>query len=440
MEALAVAIRTFAVANAGRHARDGFDLCDGTHCQVPRAATPATRHAARATARSVLVYEGAPAEVFYSASCGGHSEDPIHVWPGAKLPYLRSIVDDVHADDVPWTLDRTLREIQQALVSSGFAGSRLTGLLVEARSESGRVTRLGLTGLRPATITGEAFRTVMGQRAVRSTAFSVDRRGTTIRFTGRGYGHGVGMCVVGAGRRARRGETVEQILAAYYPGLELRDLDALVKGPAEPVVVSVADTPGRGASAVVAPRAVSVVVPASAPAYARNLQERATRAQEALSVVLGVAPSPVVVELYDTIESFRVATGRPWWTAFDAGSQAVALGPTSLTDSATLDATLAAAIAEHLMAPALAGRPQWVRVGGGRHLARTLAARASGSSAEPMPRAAVDDGRRRDVCPSDAELTLAVSAAAQREAERRAEACFSRSLTEVGDWRNVGRR
>ena len=178
-QALAVAIRTFAVVNAGRHARDGFDLCDGTHCQVPRAATPATRRAALATAGSVLVFEGAPAEVFYSASCGGHSEDPAYVWPGAKLPYLRAIVDDVHEEDVPWTLDRTLREIQQALVGAGFAGSRLTDVSVAARSESGRATRLGLTGLRPATITGESFRTVMGQRALRSTAFAVERRGST---------------------------------------------------------------------------------------------------------------------------------------------------------------------------------------------------------------------------------------------------------------------
>ena len=44
-QALAIAIRTFALKNAGRHAREGFDVCDGTHCQVPRASTPATRRA-----------------------------------------------------------------------------------------------------------------------------------------------------------------------------------------------------------------------------------------------------------------------------------------------------------------------------------------------------------------------------------------------------------
>jgi SpoIID/LytB domain protein len=54
----------------------------------------------------------------------------------------------------------------------------------------------------------------------------VDQSSRMESFTGRGYGHGVGMCVIGAGRRARRGETVEDILHAYYPGLRLATLDA----------------------------------------------------------------------------------------------------------------------------------------------------------------------------------------------------------------------
>ena len=80
-QALAVAIRTYAVANAGRHGRDGFDLCDSTHCQVPRAATPASRRAAFETAGRLLLYQGTPAELFYSASCGGYSERAGEVWP-----------------------------------------------------------------------------------------------------------------------------------------------------------------------------------------------------------------------------------------------------------------------------------------------------------------------------------------------------------------------
>src|SRR5262245_60765 len=106
-QALAIAIRTYTMANLGKHQREGFDLCDTTHCQVMRAnASAAARRAALATAGQILVYDGRPAEVFYSASCGGRTETASAVWPGMPdLPYLRSVKDDVHDDDKPWVLD-----------------------------------------------------------------------------------------------------------------------------------------------------------------------------------------------------------------------------------------------------------------------------------------------------------------------------------------------
>src|SRR6266516_372512 len=77
LEALAITVRTFALANRGRHHADGFDVCDQTHCQVLRPATAATERAARATAgRVLLVGDSSIASVFYSASCGGRTEIP----------------------------------------------------------------------------------------------------------------------------------------------------------------------------------------------------------------------------------------------------------------------------------------------------------------------------------------------------------------------------
>ena len=61
LEALAITIRTFALANPGRHRADGFDLCDQTHCQVLRTATAATDRTAQATAGRILIRDGAPA-------------------------------------------------------------------------------------------------------------------------------------------------------------------------------------------------------------------------------------------------------------------------------------------------------------------------------------------------------------------------------------------
>ncbi len=224
-QAIAVAIRTFAIVNARRHARDGYGLCDTTHCQVPRASTAATRQAALATAGRILLYEGAPAPVFYSANCGGQSETASEVWSDARVPYLQTVPDDVHADDVPWNIELTLEQIRGALLKAGFSGDRLTAIEIDSRNDSGRVRRLRLDGLRPETVAGNEFRLAVGAATVRSTAFALTSDGDKVRLTGRGYGHGVGMCVVGAARRARRGENVTDILQAYYPGLTLAALD-----------------------------------------------------------------------------------------------------------------------------------------------------------------------------------------------------------------------
>jgi len=420
-QALAVAIRTFALHNAGRHGRDGFDLCDTTHCQVPRAATPVTRRAALATAGQVLTYNGAPAELFYSASCGGRSESASEVWPGADYPYLKSVEDDVHGSDQPWTLDLTLREIQQALARAGFAGRRLRDVQIEARSASGRATRLSLPGLQPNVIAGEQFRAAIGAADLRSTAFSIQKRGDTLRFTGRGYGHGVGMCVIGAGRRASRGEDVRAILAQYYPGLNLVTLEAAAKAPEPPVAAAPAAIPP--ADAREARGVILVRVPPRSTVTATDLERMAARAHAELSKTLGTSVAPITIQLHESLESFRLATARPWWVSAVATATSIDLAPAAvLVQRDGVEAALRTAVAELLVSEALAGRPVWVRVGAARYFGRQTP-RAPSSS--------------RFRCPSDAELNLAISVTAQRDAEARAEACFARAYASTGDWRTV---
>lgn len=425
-QALAVAIRTYALANAGRHRRDGFDLCDTTHCQVPRAATAVSRRAASATAGQVLMYNGAPAEVFYSASCGGRSESASAVWPGADYPYLRSVRDDVHSDDAAWVVDLSLDEIRQILRRAGFEGGRLRDVRIDERSASGRASRLRLVGLQPEVVAGEQFRAAIGAGRLRSTAFTIQKRGSTMRFTGRGFGHGVGMCVIGAGRLARRGDGASSILSRYFPGLTLARLEA---GRVEPLAARenerVAErpraSPAAGASAVAM---LTADVPPSSTVAASELQRLATQAYHELSRTLGTSGAPISIRLHDSLESFRLATGQPWWVGAVSSGTSIDLAPAAvlaLRDG--LDVTVRTAVAGLLLSQPLSGRPVWVRVGAARYFARGEA--PSGGRSERLR------------CPADAELTLAISAAAQREAEVRAEACFARAYAQSGDWRSV---
>ena len=293
-QALAIAIRTYTLKNVDRHARDGFDLCDSTHCQVPRPSTPSSRRAAMATAGQVLTYRGDIAEVFYSASCGGRSERAGDVWPGADYPYLIVRKDDVCEDDPEWTADFTLRDVKAALARVGFEGERLENVRVDARTTSGRAARLHLSGLRPDVIGGNEFRLAVGAVNLRSTAFSVDRDGESLRFTGHGFGHGVGMCVIGAGRRAMRGESARAILAQYYPGLDLTLLSAVIPSAALTASPPRAGVPASAAAAVVPPGTTgfAVVVPRTSPVSASELERMAVRAHADLAKTLGTSALP----------------------------------------------------------------------------------------------------------------------------------------------------
>jgi stage II sporulation protein D len=434
-QALAVAIRTFALFNAGRHDAEGYDLCDSTHCQVLRVSTAATRRAAAATAGLILTYRAEPAEVFYSASCGGRSESAEDMWPQARLPYLRSVVDDVHEQDVPWTADWSLRDIEEALSRIGVSG-RLTDLRIDARSGSDRVTRMRLEGMAPEVMTGDRFRAALGAGDLKSTAFSLNRQADRVRFTGRGYGHGVGMCVIGAGRRAARGDSLESILQQYFPGLELRSLSTSARSrtrtaprvlaPAAPVPAT--PVPALSPSVVpVTPPSTRVVVrtPSGGVSGAADIERAAERAHAELSARLGTSVAPITIALHASVDEFKAATGQPWWVSAVTHGSAIDLAPAELlAQREGLDLTVRRAVAELLVSTAVAGRPAWTRVGLARHFAR-----GAGSSV------VAPDKRPR--CPDDAELLRAVSAVAQREAEARAEACVVRALASGADWRSI---
>jgi hypothetical protein len=353
------------------------------------------------------------------------------VWPKLSLPYLEAVDDDVHDDDPAWTIEKTLDEIRAALARAGVRGSRLDDVVVESRTASGRVGRVGLPGLDPASMNSNDFRLAFGSTELRSTAFTLVRSGDRITFTGRGYGHGVGMCVIGAGRRAARGETAAQILGRYFPGLALEDLSR-VRGGVAPLAVSATAKlsplpvppvpPVLPVPVAAKPTAfVRALVPSGSRPTAAELERIAGEAQARLAKRLGVTAGALTIRLHGSIEAFRRATGQPWWVSATVRGGDIDLAPAAvLVQRDGVDRAVARAVAEALLAPELDDRHAWIRVGAARYF--------TGGER-------VSDGRVR--CPVDADLMAAVSAAAQREAEVRAEACFAQALARGDDWRNI---
>ena len=428
LEALAITVRTFAMANLRRHGADDFDVCDQTHCQVVRTAVAATERAAQATAGRLLLRNGVPASIFYTASCGGRSEIPSDVWPGAEdPPFLPSRADDACEGAPAWTASLGEGDLLRALRAGGFRGDRLRDVRIASRNASGRVAQITLEGLRPGMISGQDLRVVVGRtlgwQHIKSTVFELRRQGDSYRFTGHGSGHGVGMCVIGSAKLAERGTTAAAILARYFPGLEISGLSPVpsvgtevsAKGvpPGTEVLVSLPDDDEGERSAI-----VGVTV----------------RARDALARALGVtAPSRVTLRFHPTTDAYEKATGQPWFTSGTlVRGEIHLLPPATLRDRGLLDRTIRHELVHLMTETALAQRPAWVREGAATFYTGDVPPAPTGSRPRPAFKP-----EPRTACPTDIELLRPVSVGALSYAYSRARACFAKQIAEGRNWRDV---
>ncbi len=233
LEAQAVAARSYALARVERHLEDGADLCDGTHCQVYRglaAATEDSRSAAAATAGLVLTQAGGVIAAPFHAVCGGRTARPRDVWDDEAIPELASIEDDacLGAPGATWTYAIPRAALSTLSAALGFPEARF--FEVYGHDPSGRVSmiRFAAAGGLSRVTRGFEFRkaasVLWGWASVRSTDFTVEESKPAYVLSGRGTGHGAGMCQAGAIARAKRGESRDAILGLYYRGAALETL------------------------------------------------------------------------------------------------------------------------------------------------------------------------------------------------------------------------
>jgi stage II sporulation protein D len=236
LELQAILSRTYATANLGRHRRDGFDVCATTHCQVVRpeaqilAANRGRIEAAVArTHGQILVFEGRPIQALFHSSCGGRTSAADAIWGGAARPYLQPVRDEWCETDpaAAWSFSVTREEARAALGADPktAVGGRLDAVTVLERDGSGRAVLVAVDGERSPLVRGEELRAVLvrrfGDRSIRSPRFDVIRDGDRLRFSGRGRGHGAGLCQAGAMARLRGGASAVSVLAAYFAGARL---------------------------------------------------------------------------------------------------------------------------------------------------------------------------------------------------------------------------
>ncbi|MBR4748322.1 MAG: SpoIID/LytB domain-containing protein [Abditibacteriota bacterium] len=213
LKAMAVAVRTYAVCRAAK-----TELCDSSHCQNFRGVTenPKLTGAAAATAGQLMLCKGVPIEAMYSADCGGVTEQ-------GNAPYLKSKKEpsDMKGHR-SWTYVYPKSKLS-ALLGLGT----ITRITVAECTPSGRIRTLVVydgDADKTVRISGDNLRSRLGYANLKSTFFTVAVIEKDVVFSGKGYGHGKGLCQAGITELAGRGWDHKRILAWYYDGIVITDI------------------------------------------------------------------------------------------------------------------------------------------------------------------------------------------------------------------------
>jgi len=247
LKAQAVAARTYAVkrligGGVANPLHQGADLCDDhRHGQAWLSREELKRKwgtlryykyyykvkaAVDETKGEVLTYQGQLIDPAYHAACGGRTENSEDVW-AFQLPYLRSVTCPYEDDPQSvQTVSFSLEQFDQALGSS-LAAVPVSGnsvgdsLRVLERTSTGRPKELVVGDRKISALT---FRELLD---LRSTNFTWELAGGSIKITTTGHGHGVGMCQYGASGMAKHGYNYRVILGHYYSGAEVTEIESL---------------------------------------------------------------------------------------------------------------------------------------------------------------------------------------------------------------------
>jgi stage II sporulation protein D len=241
LKAQAVAARTYAYKHFGSRVAQGFDVYADTRDQVYKglhSATALTDKAVRETDGVVMTYNGEFITAYYHSTCGGETEGVV-TWGRPDHPYLKN-KPDLRPDGTPWCRESNytewtreftedeLRDLFQINAKDAKANvpsfSSIKSMRIQDTLKSGRIHTLVIeTNNGSFTAKADKIRWLFkrGGTILPSSFFRIHKNGNEWILKGKGFGHGVGLCQMGARARAQAGQSYIQILTHYYPGITL---------------------------------------------------------------------------------------------------------------------------------------------------------------------------------------------------------------------------
>ena len=227
-----------------------FDVCADDHCQryqgITKQSSPTVEQAIQATRGQILAYEDEICDTRFSKCCGGQTEEFQYCWEDTPKPYLVSFHDpycntnDKHIlsqvlndfdqetpDFYRWTVEYTqeqLSELVNRKLKDDFG--TIIDLIPLERGKSGRIWKLKIVGTKKTFTIGKELeiRRALSETHLYSSAFEVEKQDDRFILHGSGWGHGVGLCQIGAAVMGEQGKTYDEILLFYYRNAIIKKL------------------------------------------------------------------------------------------------------------------------------------------------------------------------------------------------------------------------
>ena len=227
-----------------------FDVCADDHCQryqgITHASNPSVVEAIRATRGQILKYGAEICDARFSKCCGGQTEEFQYCWENTPKPYLVSVKDsycnttDRHIlkqvlndydqetpDFFKWTVEYTQAELTKLVCNKlKMDMGDIQDLVPLERGKSGRIWKLKIVGTKRTFTIGKELeiRRTLSESHLYSSCFDVEKTDKGFRLHGRGWGHGVGLCQIGAAVMGEQGKLYDEILLYYYRGAEIQKI------------------------------------------------------------------------------------------------------------------------------------------------------------------------------------------------------------------------
>lgn len=243
LKAQAIVARTYTVYKILNKKHENADICDDSTCcqawiskenrlerweQSERESNwQKICDCVNGTKGQIITYDNKPINAFFHSNSGGITEIPVNVWGGTGYPYLQSVETSgedsytQYLSEVVYTQEELISKLKDKYndISIDFSNNDDIKILEYTQSNRVKTVKMGNHEL-----SGVEARTLL---VLKSTNFEIIREDNIIKFSVKGYGHGVGMSQTGADAMAKQGKTAEEIVKHFYTGVEIKYVNEL---------------------------------------------------------------------------------------------------------------------------------------------------------------------------------------------------------------------